>query len=762
VPADVSIVTRPAIVGRPVSFVASTLPEYRYVFCLYSTCLMADPNLEDTSRTTDSTQVTGLIASSVSLPGLANKFLSTDTSATAMARFSLELRDLEAAAALEALGMVPETQWPGTEASTLELSTDSEVTFRKILGSAEVLATRPGVDPLEVSRPLPEFSWITQSPQATSPSIIVRPGMQSPSASHVFGPLTIQVGPENPTREDLQSSHWSHTEEPTSLHWSPHSEFFNPAAPSEVRDVSQGTVWPTVGISPSVIAASRVVDVDTRVDRPSLPHFVASDTRSGQCSPIVAAATNTIHVDMCAAPSPLSRCVDSDTHTKRLYAATHAPLAPPTTPIADLLCHERDVMSSTGSDSDYPPASQRENRPPLLGTHFRCPSGSSQHSTAALRQYAQLTSQLAATVQQQLERTQTEAAQREHRMFNDIAERDNRLLSDAAERDRRVCELEAQREQRLLADARQARELEAQRQQLLLHDAKCTREALLADVQLQRDREAQREIDLRRDLYDLSRQRSRAAALEAELKCLKATTGQPTVAYEVVEVPVLDDIPPPDVDTVVQVSPSRPNTPVDNLVVQRPAPDMTQRQPSMSASIVHRPDIADALIRHPHAADTRTVYSCHSTSTSTLQPSFMPSSSHKRTMYRSGPEYTQPQQFYTPPVVASDPVFTQYQSDTQPRMPATSALADQVYTHTPPHIRTFHVIRRLMFFTIQPATDFDTQYLSNDESDCDDQILLGNGRVFGVEWRQNIWNQKHPKIGINRRLGRRSISSGDA
>jgi len=58
-----------------------------------------------------------------------------------MARFSLELRDLEAAAALEALGMVPETQWPGTEASTLELSTDSEVTFRKVLGSAEVLAT---------------------------------------------------------------------------------------------------------------------------------------------------------------------------------------------------------------------------------------------------------------------------------------------------------------------------------------------------------------------------------------------------------------------------------------------------------------------------------------------------------------------------------------------------------------------------------------------------------------------------------------------
>ena len=135
---------------------------------------MADPNIKDTARTTDSTQATGLMASSVSPPGLANKFLSSDTSATAMAKFSLELRDLEAAAALGALGMVPETQWPGTEASTLELSTDSEVTFRKFLGSAEVLATRPGVDPLGVTRPLPEFGWTSQSPQATSPSVIVR------------------------------------------------------------------------------------------------------------------------------------------------------------------------------------------------------------------------------------------------------------------------------------------------------------------------------------------------------------------------------------------------------------------------------------------------------------------------------------------------------------------------------------------------------------------------------------------------------------
>ena len=87
------------------------------------------------------------------------------------------LRDLEAATVLEALGVVPKTQWPSTEALMHELSTDSEVTFRTGLGSAEVLTTRPGVDPLEVTRPLPDFSWTTQSPIATSPSIMVRPGI---------------------------------------------------------------------------------------------------------------------------------------------------------------------------------------------------------------------------------------------------------------------------------------------------------------------------------------------------------------------------------------------------------------------------------------------------------------------------------------------------------------------------------------------------------------------------------------------------------
>jgi len=188
-------------------------------FCLSSTCLMADQYFKDTSRTTDSIEATGLIVSSASLPGLANKFLSTDTSATAMAEFSLELRDLEAAAALEALGRVSETQWSNTEALMHEISTDSEVTFRKVMGSAEVLATRPGVDPLEVTRPLPEFSWTSQSPQATSPSVIARqptrtsPGPWPSVASHVFGPSTTQVDPDIPYRKSRQTSHQPHTQD---------------------------------------------------------------------------------------------------------------------------------------------------------------------------------------------------------------------------------------------------------------------------------------------------------------------------------------------------------------------------------------------------------------------------------------------------------------------------------------------------------------------------------------------------------------------
>jgi len=345
---------------------------------------------------------------------------------------------------------------------------------------------------------LPDVDWTSQSPQATSPSLIARqstrtsPGPWPLVTSHVFGPSTTQVDPDIPYRESRQTTHQPHTDDfSTALHWLPR-ELSDFAAPSEVREVSQRTVRPTVGISASAIAPLRAVNVDTRVERLSSPHFVASDTRRGQFSPIV--APNSIHVDVRAASPSLSRIIDSDTRSKRLYAATHAPLAPPTTPIVDLLCplleldlecHERDILSSS-SDSDYPPASQRENRPPLLGTHLCSPSGLSEHSTTAstdaLRQRVQLTSQLAATVQQQLERTQTEAAQREHRMFNDIAEREHRLLAHAADREHALLKDAASVGDVLLAHDQHAREIEAERERRLLDDAQ------------------QRERDLRRDM----------------------------------------------------------------------------------------------------------------------------------------------------------------------------------------------------------------------------------------------------------------------
>jgi len=244
--------------------------------------------------------------------------------------------------------------------------------------------------------------------------------------------------------------------------------------------------------------------------------------------------------------------------------------------------------SSTDSDSDYPPASQRENRPSGLGTRLRNPSGSSDLSTAAgadaLKQCVQLTTQLAATVQQQLERTQNEAAQREQRIFNDIAEREHRLLLDAAdresrllsaaaERDRRASELEAQREERLLDDAKHARQIEAQREQILVRDAQSARQELFAEIKLQRDRETQREIDMRRDMYDLAAQRSRAAAFEAELSCLKANIGPPAVA------PVQSvDIPPPEIITTV------------------------------TPTVVQTSSITDALTSYSDAADARSEY----------------------------------------------------------------------------------------------------------------------------------------------------------
>jgi len=139
----------------------------------------------------------------------------------------------------------------------------------------------------------------------------------------------------------------------------------------------------------------------------------------------------------------------------------------------------------------------------------------------------------------------------------------------------------------LLAHDQHAREIEAERERRLLDDVQ------------------QREPDLRRNMYDLAAQRSRAAALEAELKCLKANIGPPTVA------PVqLDDIAPPETTTAVQMSPLRPATPaapVDNFVQGLPD-SITQPRPPIST--VYRPDIADALTCNVHAVNPQSTDDC--------------------------------------------------------------------------------------------------------------------------------------------------------
>ena len=71
-----------------------------------------------------------------------------------MAQFIIDLRELEAVNALSTLSQVPETQMLDTQAIMHELSTYSEVMFRKVLGSTKILPSRPGIDPFEDTGPM--------------------------------------------------------------------------------------------------------------------------------------------------------------------------------------------------------------------------------------------------------------------------------------------------------------------------------------------------------------------------------------------------------------------------------------------------------------------------------------------------------------------------------------------------------------------------------------------------------------------------------
>ena len=155
--------------------------------------------------------------------------------------------------------------------------------------------------------------------------------------------------------------------------------------------------------------------------------------------------------------------------------------------------------TSTDSDSDYPPASQRENCPHWLGTQSRprsplsATSSERSGTSRSLYQLTRLATQLVTTVQDQLKSTRDDAERREQRIVNEHAEREHRLLSVAAERDRRTRDEYSDREHVLLQDAasmrdallahdQHAREIEAERERRLLDDLQ------------------QRERDLRRDI----------------------------------------------------------------------------------------------------------------------------------------------------------------------------------------------------------------------------------------------------------------------
>jgi len=123
-----------------------------------------------------------------------------------MARFSLDLRDLEAASAMGALGVVPETQWPSTEAIMHELSSDSEVTFPECWGRLKFYQLDAELTPWTLL-PMTDLSGTSQSPVTASPSVIARSpsGSVLLAVSHVFGPqLNIWSTPDQ-QQADLQT-----------------------------------------------------------------------------------------------------------------------------------------------------------------------------------------------------------------------------------------------------------------------------------------------------------------------------------------------------------------------------------------------------------------------------------------------------------------------------------------------------------------------------------------------------------------------------
>ena len=98
-----------------------------------------------------------------------------------------------------------------------------EVTFRREIGSAEILPTRPGIDPFEDTRPMYTASDVsyTQKSPITADSLPLRvrtpythPGSVPPASSYIFG-LQPKISGHQPEPGSTLSHY---TVDPTSLH----------------------------------------------------------------------------------------------------------------------------------------------------------------------------------------------------------------------------------------------------------------------------------------------------------------------------------------------------------------------------------------------------------------------------------------------------------------------------------------------------------------------------------------------------------------
>ena len=162
---------------------------------------MCSPSRTDTG--TSHSVSTGLLVSSL-VSGPATS-LSSGSDAFALGQFSMDLHELEVVHALQSLSQVSETQLNTEEHMHELLEVDSEVTFRKVMGSAVVLPTRPSVDLFEVTRPIAsdwsgsastpsDWSGLQLTPTTSRPvprvslSVVAPRASSGSDTSHIFRP----------------------------------------------------------------------------------------------------------------------------------------------------------------------------------------------------------------------------------------------------------------------------------------------------------------------------------------------------------------------------------------------------------------------------------------------------------------------------------------------------------------------------------------------------------------------------------------------